>query len=52
MSAAARLFAAVLLLQTTGARDSRPLPDPQPFFEAEGARLYLPRCEALLAAAS
>ena len=34
MSAAARLFAAVLLLQTTGARDSRPLPDPQPFFEA------------------
>jgi len=39
MSAAARLFAAVLLLQTTGARDSRPLPDPQPFFEAVRANL-------------
>jgi len=39
MSAAARLFAVALFLQTADARDARPLPDPQPFFEAVRANL-------------
>ncbi len=39
MTLAARAIAAALLLQVATARDSRPLPDPQPFFDAVRANL-------------
>jgi len=39
MTLAARAIAAALLLQVGTARDSRPLPDPQPFFDAVRANL-------------
>lgn len=39
MTAAARLLAAVFLFQSAVARDTRPLPEPAPFFEAIRANL-------------
>ena len=39
MTLAARAIAAALLLQVATAKDSRPLPDPQPFFDAVRANL-------------
>ena len=39
MTLVVRLVAAALLMQTATARDNRPLPDPQPFFEAVRANL-------------
>jgi len=39
MTAGVRLVAAALALQTSAAHDARPLPEPQPFFEAIRANL-------------